>query len=131
VPRLRLSRLTLSFIERFERALRGDRRPLSLPREVCDVYHWAETFKRDDIPMRECEDCGYDTPAPPRVSYSPILHVMGGFSETMESHCTFAITSCPLCGGALAPQDERPWSDKNPDKVVDVHVWPDGEVTLD
>jgi hypothetical protein len=128
-PRVRLSRLTLSFIGRLERALRGDRRPLALPRKVCDVYLWAEQFKRDDIPVRECEACGYDTPAPPRVTHMSVLNVMSGTSHLIEAHSPFAVISCPLCGDTLAPPGERPWSDRNPDEVVDVHVWADGEIS--
>jgi hypothetical protein len=130
VPRLRLSRLTLSFIGRLERALRGDRRPLSLPARVCDVYLWAERYKCDGIPLRECEDCGYDTPAPPGVTYTAALSIMDGASHAVPTHSTFSISSCPLCRGTLAPEGERPWSDENQDDVVDIHVWPDGEISV-
>jgi hypothetical protein len=126
VPQLRLERLTLSFICRLERALRGDMRPLALPAKVCDIYLWMERYKRDDVPVRECEACGYDTPAPRSVTYYAALNVMAACSHTRESYSTFAIDSCPLCGGTLAPENLRPWSDRNPDKVVNVHVWPDG-----
>jgi hypothetical protein len=130
VPRPRLSPLTLSFIGRLERAVRGDRRPLALPLKVCNLYAWAWRYKRGEIPIRECETCGYDTPALPRVTYRAALNVLAGTSYAIDTHLTFAITSCPVCGGALAPEGERPWSERNPDKVVDLHVWPDGEVTL-
>jgi hypothetical protein len=129
-PRAHLSRLTLSFIGRLERALHGDRRPLALPKKVCDVYFWAEQYKRDDIPVRECESCGYDTPAPPARSPMVVLDVLSGTSHTIESYLTFTINRCPVCGDALAPPGHRPWSDSNPDKVVDVHMWPDGEISI-
>src|SRR3712207_470881 len=125
VPRVRLSPLTLSFIGRLERALHGDRRPLALPKKVCDVYLWVERYKRDDVPVRECEQCGYDTPAPPRTITRPMLNAMEGSWQSIEAYIPFSITSCPLCGGTLAPKGNRPWSKRNRDKVVDVHVWPD------
>lgn len=130
IPRLCLSQLTLSFIGRLERAVRGDGRPLALPKEVCNLYAWAERYKHRNIPIRECVDCGYDTPAIPRVAYIAALNVIEGGSFAFPTYHTFAITSCPLCGGELAPAGERPWSDRNRDKVVDVHVWPDGEVSV-
>jgi hypothetical protein len=130
VPRVRPSCLTLSFLGRADRAGRGDGRPVALPARVCDVYHWAETYKRDDIPVRECEDCGYDTPAPRPMTITPCLHVMEGIYIPSESYAPIVITSCPFCGGTLAPEHHRPWSDRNRDKVVDVHVWPDGKVSV-
>jgi hypothetical protein len=129
VPRVRPSRLTLSFLGRADRARRGDRRPVALPAQVCDVYLWAETYKHD-VPVRECEDCGYDTPAPRSVTITPCLHIMEGVYIPRESYAPIVITSCPVCGGTLAPEHQRPWSDRNRDKVVDVHVWPDGEVSV-
>jgi hypothetical protein len=110
----------------------GDRRPLALPARVCNVYDWAKEYKRADIPMRECVACGYDVPAPPTpvVNYGAMLKIVADLSRPIESRLSGGITSCPLCGGALAPEGDRPWSDKNPDDVVDVYVWPDGEVSL-
>lgn len=129
VPRLCFSRLTVSFISRLERALRGDRRPLALPGKVCDIYLWMERYKRDDIPLRECEACGYDTPAPPPVTYYAALNVLAGCSHIRESFSTFALDSCPLCGDRLAPNGTSLWRAENSDKVIDLHVWPDGEVS--
>lgn len=132
VPRVRLSPLTLDLIGRARRAMLGDRRPLSLPEQVCNVYAWAKKYKRADIPMRECEVCGYDVPAPmpPPINYGPILDRLADLSRPFNRRLPVSITSCPLCKGALANDSDKPWSAKNSDDVVDVHVWPDGEVSL-
>ena len=132
VPKVRLSPLTLSFIGRLKRALHGDRRPLALPKKVCDIYLWAHYYKQPDIPIRECEACGYDTPLPPKLTFDRAFSLWSDPVRAAKyySHLDLAINSCPLCGGTLALASDRPWSDRNPDKVVDVHVWPDGEVSI-
>ena len=86
--------------------------------------------KRDDTPVRECEACGYDAPAPRPVTYHAALNVLGSCSHAVEAPSPFTLSSRPVCGGTLAPPGERPWSDGNPDKVVDLHVWADGEVSV-
>jgi hypothetical protein len=132
LPRLRLSPLTLSLmIGRVRRAMRGDRRPLSLPKKVCHFYLWAAKFRPDGVPrLRECTACGYDTPTPIEITHRAIIKIMPRLPYAFVSPSDFAMESCPLCGGSLAPKGERPWSDRNRDKVVDVHVWPDGEVSV-
>lgn len=131
LPRLRLSPLTLSLIGRVRRAMCGDRRPLSLPEKVCHIYLWAAKFRPDGVPrLRECTACGYDTPTPVEITHRAILKIVPRLPYAFVSPSDFKMESCPLCGGALAPPYERPWSDKNSHKVFDVHVWPDGEVTL-
>lgn len=131
VPRVRLSQLTLSVIGRVRRALYGDQRPLALPAQVCNIHLWAARYRSDGIPrVRECTACGYDTPMPIELTYRTALKMLPRVPYALSSYEDFTMDSCPLCGGALASGSERPWSDQNPDKVVDVHVWPDGEVTL-
>jgi hypothetical protein len=131
LPRLRLSPLTLSLIGRVRRAMYGDRRPLSLPEQVCHILLWAAKFRPDGVPhIRECMACGYDTPTPIAVTYRAILKVMPRLPYAFLSASEPTIESCPLCDGPLAPLGERPWSERNPDKVIDVRVWPDGEMSL-
>jgi hypothetical protein len=130
LPRLRLSPLTLSLIGRVGRAMCGDQRPLSLPDQVCTIYLWAAKFRPDGVPgLRECTACGYDTPTPIEITYRAILKIVPRLPYAFVSPSDFTMESCPLCGGPLAPKGERPWSERNPDKVVDLHVWPDGEVS--
>jgi hypothetical protein len=132
VPQVRLSQLTLSLIGRIRRAMYGDQRPLSLPTMVCNIYLCAAKYRPDGIPrVRECEACGYATPTPIVITYRAALKMLPRVPSTLVSRHDFTMDSCPLCGGTLAPWLQRPWSDQNPDKVVDVHVWPDGEISLD
>lgn len=131
LPRLRLSPLTLSLTGRVRRAMYGDRRPLSLPEQVCHILLWAAKFRSDGVPhIRECTVCGYDTPTPIAVTYRAILKVMPRLPSAFLSASEPTIESCPLCDGPLAPPGKRPWSERNPGKVVNVRVWPDGEVSL-
>jgi hypothetical protein len=103
-----LCRLTRNFIERVERHLGGDQRPLVLPPEVAAVYlhkpEWGLLFDR------ECLSCGYD-----------VVECDG---------CLPAIrfAACPVCGGEYEPIEPghgvrfsrfyRGWSKANPDKVA-------------
>jgi hypothetical protein len=118
VPRLRLSKLTLNFLERYERALRGDSRPLALPYEAGRIYADADAdrHKVSILHHAECPACGYDTPILVPSDYR---------------HGASRPDACPLCGSALAGGGPKIWAGKNPDKVVvDVYVWPDGEVSV-
>ncbi|MDQ3917405.1 MAG: hypothetical protein M3348_02935 [Acidobacteriota bacterium] len=132
VPRLRLSPLTLDLIRRIRRAMLGDCRPFALPEKVCNVYAWAKKNKRTDICMRECVGCGYDVPPPeePVINNGALLKMLGDLSRPITGLRPIGMTACPLCRSALAPDGQRPWSDRNREDVVDVHVWPDGEVSL-
>lgn len=64
------------------------------------------------------------------MTYQPALDPMGGCSHAVEAFSPSTVSSCPVCGDALAPQGERPWSDRNPGKVADVYVWADGGVSV-
>lgn len=132
VPLVRLSPLTLDLIGRIRRAMLGDCRPFTLPERVCNVYAWAKKYKRADILMRECVDCGYDAPAPeePVINNGALLKILADLSRPITGLQPIGMTACPLCRSALAPDGQRPWSDRNPEDVVNVHVWPDGEVSL-
>ncbi len=132
VPQVRLSHLTLDLIGRIRRAMLGDRRPFTLPERVCNVYAWAKKYKRADITMRECVDCGYDVPAPeePVINNGALLNMLADLSRPIKCLLPTGMTNCPLCGSKLAPDGHRPWSDRNPDDVVNVYVWPDGGVSL-
>lgn len=132
VPRVRLSHLTLDLIGRIRRAMLGDRRPFFLPERVCNVYAWAKKYKRADIIMRECVDCGYDVPAPdePVINNGALLRILADLSRPIVGLLPTGMTNCPLCGSELAPDGQRPWSNKHPDNVVDVYVWPDGQVSV-
>lgn len=132
VPRLRLSPLTLDMIGRIRRAMLGDCRPFTLPERVCNVYAWVKKYKRFDFIMRECVSCGYDIPAPeePVINNGALLRMLADLSRPITGLQPIGMTACPLCRSTLAPDGQRPWSDRNPEDVVDVHVWPDGEVSL-
>lgn len=62
LPRVQLSKLTLNFHERYERAVRGDGRPVALPGNVAQLYAEAEHLKREIVYKLECVECGYDVP---------------------------------------------------------------------
>lgn len=110
----------------------GDRRPFTLAERVCNVYAWAKKYTRADITMRECVDCGYDVPAPeePVIHNGALLNMLADLSRPIVGRLPSDMTNCPLCGSKLAPDGHRPWSDRNPDDVVNIYVWPDGEVSL-
>jgi hypothetical protein len=101
--------LTITFLTRAARYVKGDARPLTLPPEVASLYLVKRPLQ--ETLNHECLSCGYDV--------KDILAVP-----------RFAL--CPICGGEYEPVEAgegvrftrfyKGWSKANPDKVADVYI---------
>ena len=87
----------------------GDTRPLIMPPEVARLYIDELEY---GIMEYECERCGYEVPWGLRLTYS-------------------LFKTCPACGEKFWPNGNRPWSEANPDKSVEVYVWVNGSFSAD
>ncbi len=108
--------LTMNFLTRAARHVKGDRRPLTLPPEVASLYLIKRPFY--ETLNHECLRCGYDLKdilAAPHFSLCPIC---GGEYEPIEPG-----------EGVRVTRNYKGWSAANPDKAVEAHIWSSGAIS--